>query len=331
MELITVVDILRDKKGLRKEAHLIFFEFCNMSCSFCHQDHDSRVGMTDIASKVDQLIANSSSTDSYIVNFTGGELFLDEFPDSLFEAFYEAGRRVLDYYDDVILVLGSNLVYSRLDRLKSLVDRLRVHGSVKVATSYDPAGRFSPSQRELFITNLKQMHDYVETVNVVITKQNIDSFLAGKEGIEVDWMCENFDVYFDHYIPSQMYKYLQPDEDLISKLYIHLNKRYPNTYPIKDWKNNLFNETTCRSTKIVNKDNVVTTCWSEAGKDSILDEAEGLKAKGDAEIRFIEKYSCLACEYYSRCGMRCFLHHSFVEDGLDDNCRIKMMYNVILS
>lgn len=330
MELIPVVDILREKKGLRKEAHLIFFEYCNLRCSFCHQDHDSRVGMTDIQRKVDQLVANTNPTDQYIVNFTGGELFLDEFPDSLFEAFYDAGKRVLEHFDDAVLVLGTNLVYKRVDRLVALVERLREHGNCIVATSYDPAGRFNPEDRKLFLENLVKIKDYVKTVNVVITKQNIESFLAGKEGAEVDWLCENFNVYFDHYIPSHMYEHLQPDEDLISKLYIHLNDRYPNSYPIKDWKENRFNETTCRSTKIVNKDNVVTTCWSEAGKNSILDEKEGLLAKDEAELRFVEKYGCFSCEYYSRCGMRCFLHHSFIEDGLDDSCRIKAMYDVIL-
>ncbi|MCY1297090.1 hypothetical protein D9M70_465160 [compost metagenome] len=90
------------------------------------------------------------------------------------------------------------------------------------------------------------------------------------------------------------------------------------------------NTTTCRSTKIINKDNVVTTCWSEAGKDAILDEQEGLLAKDEAELRFLEKYDCFSCEFYSRCGMRCFLHHSFVDDGLNDECQIKVMFKAIL-
>lgn len=330
MELIPVVDILRDKKGLRKEAHIIFFEYCNLRCSFCHQDHESKVGMDAINEKIDTLLSNTQRSDQYVVNFTGGELFLDEFPDELFEQYYSAGKRVLEHFDDVLLVLGTNLAYDRVDRLIKLYRRLKVHGRVEIATSYDPAGRFNAKTRAQFLRNLTLLGSYVKTINVVITKQNIESFLAGQEGEEVSWMVDNYNVYFDHYIPSTMYTYHQPDEDLISDLYLHLSEKYPNSYPVKDWKDNLFNETTCRSTKIVNKDGVVTTCWSEAGKDSILDEGKGLIAKNEAEMRFIEKYGCLSCEYYSRCGMRCFLHHSFVEDDLDDNCKIKEMYDKII-
>lgn len=329
MELIPVVNILQEKKGKWKEAHLILFEFCNLRCSFCHQDHDSKSGIESIQEKVDKLIANTDRRDPYIVNLTGGELFLDEFDDLLFDEYYIAGKRILEHFENALLVLGTNLIYHNVARLIKLVQRLKRHGRVQLATSYDPAGRFNAQQRDLFFKNLVIVREYVRTVNVVITKQNIHSFLDGHEGNEFAWLCEHFDVYFDHYIPSQMYEYIQPDEDLISRLYIHLNEHYPNSYPIKDWKDNVVNTTTCRSTKIINKDNVVTTCWSEAGKNAILDEKEGLLAKDEAELRFIEKYDCFACEYYSRCGMRCFLHHSFIEDG-NNTCQIKEMFKQIL-
>lgn len=329
MELIPVVNILQEKKGKWKEAHLILFEYCNLRCSFCHQDHDSKVGFDTIAEKVETLIANTDPRQPYVVNMTGGELFLDEFPDELFEQYYQAGKRIFEHFDDALLVLGTNLVYHRVERLIKLVNRLSTHGRVQIATSYDPAGRFDRVSRMLFMHNLQRVKEYVKTINVVITKQNIEAFLSEDEGYEVAWMCEHFDVYFDHYIPSQMYEYIQPDEDLISQLYLKLNERYPNSYPIKDWKNNAFNETTCRSTKIVNKDGIVSTCWSEAGKNAILDEAEGLKAKDEAEMRFVEKYNCFACEYYSRCGMRCFLHHSFIDDG-NSSCQIKEMFDKVI-
>lgn len=327
--LIPVVNILKDKKGRQREAHLILFEYCNLRCSFCHQDHDSKVGFDTIQQKVDNLIANSDKDDRYVLNLTGGELFLDEFPDSLFEEYFLAGKRLLEHYNDPLLVLGTNLIYESVDRVIALVERLKPFGRTVLATSYDPAGRFSAENRVLFFKNLNKVRDHVKTVNVVITKQNIQTFLDGKEGEEFNWLCDNFNVYFDHYIPSHMFEYLQPDENLISQLYLNLNDRYPNSYPLKDWKENMFNETTCRSTKIVNKDNVVSTCWSEAGKNSILDEGKGLVAKDEAEIRFIEKYDCFSCEYYSRCGMRCFLHHSFIE-GDNSVCQIKKLYDVIL-
>lgn len=331
-ELIPLVNILTDKKPTTKEAHLILFEYCNLSCSFCHQDHGSKLGFdsASVLAKVDTLIANAVATDHYVINITGGELFLDDVPDQLIESYATAARRLLTHFKDPIIVFGTNLIYQNIDRVIKLIEDLRKDGNVILATSYDPSGRFNSGDREVFFTNLEKVKHLVETVNVVITKQNIESFLAGGEGSEFDYLCANYTVYFDHYIPSKLYKQIQPDEDLISRLYLHLNDRYPESHPIKGWKESEWNDTTCRSTKIVNKEGVVTTCWSEAGKDSILDEAEGLKAKDDAETRFIERYNCFACEYYRRCGMRCFLHHNFIDDGKAE-CQIKKMYDVILT
>lgn len=332
MNLIPVVDILREKKGKWKEAHLILFELCNMRCSFCHQDHDSKVGLDGdlVIDKVAKLLATTHPDTAMVVNFTGGELFMNEVSDELFEAYYQVGKMALNHFKAIKLVFGTNLVYHNTDRVRHLIERLRVIDErVWLATSYDPAGRFNPAQRALFFKNLETLGDLVQTVNVVITKQNIQTFLDGKEGEEFAEMCERYDVYFDHYIPSQMYLHHQPDEDLISTMYIALNNKYPNSYPIKDWKNNVVNETTCRSTKIINKDGVISTCWSEAGKDAILDETEGLIAKDAAEIAFVEHYGCFECDYYSRCGLRCFLHDK-VLDSKSKVCSIREMFKVVL-
>lgn len=333
MDLIPVVDILRDKKGKWKEAHLILFELCNMRCSFCHQDHDSKVGLDGdlMIEKAAKLLATTHPDTAMVVNITGGELFMNEIGDDVFEAYYQVGKMCLEHFKDVKLVFGTNLVYHNTDRVKHLIERLRlIDPRVWLATSYDPAGRFNGAQRELFFQNLEVLGEYVQTVNVVITKQNIQIFLDGKEGDEFVWLCDRYDVYFDHYIPSQLYAYHQPDEDLISQLYIKLNDKYPNSYPIKDWKRNVVNETTCRSTKIINKDGVISTCWSEAGKDAILDEKEGLIAKDNAEVAFVEHYGCFSCEFYQRCGLRCFLHDTVLGEKSKD-CSIKAMFKVILA
>lgn len=330
-ELIPIIDLLEKKKGELKEAHLILFEYCNLRCSFCHQDHTSKVGMSADAmwDKVNALFESTDPRHPYVVNITGGELFLDEFPDDYFDVYYGIGRRILEHYDDATVVLGTNLVYRNVDRVVKLVESLKVHGKVKVATSYDPAGRFDRDTYPLFMQNLSTVREYVDTVNVVITKQNIETILAGKETTPLTWLCDNFSVYFDHYIPSTNYERLQPSEDLIGQLYLYLNEHHPNSHPLIGWKENQENVTTCRSTKIINKDGIVSTCWSEAGKDAILDEQLGLLAKNAAEERFLEHYGCFACEYYKRCGLRCFLHHSFIE-GTTTECSIKQMFKQIL-
>lgn len=331
-QMIELVDLLADKKGIQKEAHLVLFEYCNLSCSFCHQDHDSRVGLSsaEMWDKAETLMANTKPTDQYILNITGGELFLDEIPDEIFETYYQIAKRLFTYYDDVLIIFGANLIYTRVDRLENLIQRLEPLGRVRIATSYDPAGRFDRRSYELFMSNLNNLRAYVDTVNVVITKQNIERILTGKDTPDLTWLCDNFTVYFDHYIPSVSFETVQPTEDQIGELYLYLNEHHPNSHPLLSWKANEENITTCRSTKIITKDGIVTTCWSEAGKDAILDEGLGLIAKQQAEERFLEHYGCLACEYYSRCGLRCFLHHSFVESETQ-TCSIKSMFDVILA
>lgn len=332
MEMIPVYDILREKKGKWKEAHLILFELCNMRCSFCHQDHDSKVGLDRdlMIDKVSKLIETTSRDVAMVVNVTGGELFMDEVDDSYFETYYQVGKMALDHFKEIKLVFGTNLVYHDVERVRHLIERLRlIKPNVCLATSYDPVGRFNSAQRELFLQNLVVLGDLTETVNVVITKQNAQTFIDGNEGDEFIWMCDKFDVYFDHYIPSTRYVQHQPDEDLIGQLYISLNERHPNSYPIKDWKENVINETTCRSTKIINKDGIISTCWSEAGKDAILDEGKGLKAKDVAEVAFVEHYGCFECEYYARCGLRCFLHDTVLANKSTE-CSIRTMFKAIL-
>ena len=335
MNLIPVVDVLADKKGATKEAHLILFEKCNLRCSFCHQDHDSTVGLDadEIMRKGIRLVESSDLEAPIVINITGGELFTDDIEDWMFGYYLSLGEYLLQNFKRAKIVYGTNLVYEKVWRVERLMTMLSAHSSpsqgVSLSTSYDPAGRFNPAQRELFFKNLERVGLWVDTVNVVITKQNIDVFLNDREGVEVKDLAYDYDLYFDHYIPSERYEEHQPTESQIRQLYLKLAKKYPLSYPIASWKNQQFNETTCRSTKIINKDGVVTTCWSEAGKDAILDEGEGLVAKQSAEERFIEHYGCLSCEYYQRCGLRCFLHHSFIE-GSSTECEIKLLFDEIL-
>jgi molybdenum cofactor biosynthesis enzyme MoaA len=67
------------------EIHL--FEYCNLSCTFCGQDHDSKVGFDTIVAKskdVTEFIKRSHKSD-HILNIMGGEIFNDQIPDSLFD------------------------------------------------------------------------------------------------------------------------------------------------------------------------------------------------------------------------------------------------------
>lgn len=330
MNIIPVVDLLADKRSPVKEVHMILFEQCNISCSFCHQDHDSTVGMAQIREKADALVRQLDPNQEYRINITGGELFHDGVPDDIFEDYFYAASTLLDNHPKSDIYWGTNLLYDP-GRLRALLRRFdaipeytdRVH----LTTSYDPTGRFTVETRKQFLENLFQedIAARITTVNVVITKGNIDSIMGNKYKEDLDLIVSYFPVYFDHFIANHNYKLHQPSEERISEFYLFLRDNYPTTEPIAAMLRNETNELTCQSTIIQSDDGVVVTCWGEAGKDTTRDYEEGLRRKKAAEEAFLERYNCFACEYYRRCTLRCFLHHHSLDDQPEE-CEIKKMY-----
>ena len=48
--------ILRDKRDKQQEYTIHLFEFCNLSCPFCWQDHDNIVGIDTVLDKLESII-----------------------------------------------------------------------------------------------------------------------------------------------------------------------------------------------------------------------------------------------------------------------------------
>ncbi len=327
---IPLVDLLVDKRCGVKEVHLIWFEQCNLNCSFCHQDHDSVVGMDSIVEHTLSAINRLDPSMEYKVNITGGELFHDGIPDNLFNDYHTAMRCVLDKLPRSTIYIGSNLVFTP-DRLISLVDRLDGDGysdRVNLVTSYDPAGRFTQRDLYVFLENLEnpKIETRITTVNVVITKQNIDSILSGRYKDVLDNLYARFDLYFDHFMANDSYTLFQPSEEKIVSFFSYLRTHYPKSGPVDTMLRGDPAQLTCQSTIIFTDDNKMVTCWGEAGKDKTLDYDEGLVRKNEAENDFLEYYGCLSCEYYKRCTMRCFLHHRSLDERPTE-CQIKLFYD----
>lgn len=332
MSLIPLIDLLADKRNSTKEVHLIWFEHCNLTCTFCHQDHDSIVGMDSIFEKTKDTIARLDPAIEYKVNVTGGELFHDGISDEIFPVYLESIKLILDELPLADVVIGTNLVFNptRLIGLMGDLDKGGYGGRYSVSTSYDPAGRFNTSQLKLFLENiaLTEFRERISTVNVVITKQNIDSVLSGRCKVELDWLYASYPLYFDHFIANFNYAIYQPSEERILEFFLYMREHYPESSPIREMSDGRFGELTCQSTIIFTDDNKMVTCWGEAGKDKTMDYQEGLVRKNAAEQEFLEFYGCLSCEYYRRCTMRCFLHHRSLDERPPE-CQIKLLYDAL--
>lgn len=330
MSIIPMIDLLADKRNPIKEVHLIWFEHCNLSCSFCHQDHDSIVGMDSILEKTIDTITKLDPLVQYKVNVTGGELFHDDIADELFPVYLESIVKILEGLPRAEVLIGTNLVFNPV-RLIDMMNQLDSRGfkdRYSVATSYDPAGRFNTVQLEQFLKNiaLPGISERISTVNVVITKQNIDSVLSGRCKTDLDWMYSHYPLYFDHFMANDSYAAFQPSEERILEFFLYIKEHYPKSGPIQEMTRGNYGELTCQSTIIFTDDNQMVTCWGEAGKDRTMDYQEGLVRKNAAEQDFLEFYDCLSCEYYRRCTMRCFLHHRSLDERPKE-CQIKLLYD----
>lgn len=330
MQLIPMVDLLVDKKSTTREIHMILFEQCNIACSFCHQDHDSVVGMDSIREKTSELITSLDPKQEYRINITGGELFHDGIDDGIFEDYFYAATQLLDNLPNSSIYFGTNLLFDPT-RLIALMKRFSEHpdyeSKVFLTTSYDPSGRFNKATRAQFFDNLfhPDIYNLITTINVVITKGNIDNIIGKRYNDELRLLYDHFHLYFDHFIANHQYKLHQPSEERISEFYMFLKDNYPKSEPINEMLNNEFNKLTCQSTIIQTDSGKVVNCWGESGKDFTDDYEEGLRRKQKAEENFLQKYDCFSCEYYQRCTMRCFLHHHSL-DNQPEECTIKQMY-----
>ena len=167
-----------NKRSILGEIIVTLFEQCNMSCKFCNQDHNSKVGMDTIKDKlpvVKRAIENMSKTrEMFSVHFMGGEVFSDLVPDSCFDDYkyladeLEAWSKENNY--DVEICFTTNFVYEQTHRLQKLLDQCP---QVKLLTSYDPSGRFGLGQLNVFKKNVIAFEKYIKSANVIMTKPNI--------------------------------------------------------------------------------------------------------------------------------------------------------------
>jgi sulfatase maturation enzyme AslB (radical SAM superfamily) len=317
-ENLSAYKIIQSKVIDHAEVVINFFDYCNMQCVFCPQDHTDRVGTSkqEILSKAEivlDYIRSNSSTNTFLLHLMGGELFQDDLIDG----------RILEYFSEFIDTVESkkrldatvdynfitNLIFDRTD---AVLDFVRKH-NLELAISYDSAGRFNKSQLERFKQNVEIFKPYIRIVSCVMTQENINRVTEG-DGY-FDYLYSNFDCHWDHLLIADTYKHLDqqlPSESQLRDFYIHLVDNYPNTVNVQQFLNKKDSQkmscTRGNSLTIFSDNSMPHGCSGSAVVKNSTTEFTG-----DSKIvhNFIDSNMCLSCKYYSRCNLTCFIHNDY--------------------
>lgn len=329
--------LLANKRSERGEFFVNLFEYCNLSCSFCWQDHDSKVGMDSIVRNADNVIRQivASPLDGFDVNIMGGELFCDEINDDVFGDYEEFVLRIdeqaREHNKRCTYNWVTNLVYSDVDRVTALIDELRSYEiDTNLTTSYDSAGRFNKKTLRVFLNNLEKTSDYIKTIGVVLTKPTIERLLKDDDEV-LKYLYKDFTLFFDYYSPEKNAEKMAPSDELLLKGLIFLVDNYPKAGPIYDWINNFHNKMTCRSSNVVLPTGETGKCRVLLNKEQHKDFSTPINfvSNNNMELTFIEKNLCISCEYFDRCGLGCYLHSDFLRRATLPECVFKMMFDYI--
>jgi sulfatase maturation enzyme AslB (radical SAM superfamily) len=325
-------DLIRSKVVDYSEIVVNFFDYCNMKCSFCPQDHSSIEGMTreEILSKVPFIINYIQNTESneILLHLMGGELFQDELID----------RGFLQYYTEFIHLLESqkpknkkltynfitNLVFTRIVEVKSFCNK----HDLKIAISYDPVARFTKKQLLQFKANVEVFKSYIRIVSCVMTKQNMSAIIRGDEYFT--YLYNNFDCHWDHLlVGDSLLDIMMPKQSEVYEFYRHLVDNYPKTLNMlqfveKTIKTNKMGCTRGNSFTILSDNSIPKGCsGSVILKDATTEDIGSTKIIDN----FIQQNDCLSCEYYSRCNLTCFVNNDYKKIVKDiEGCVYKKVF-----
>jgi sulfatase maturation enzyme AslB (radical SAM superfamily) len=191
--------LIKDKVINHSEIVVNFFDYCNMRCAFCSQDHESKEGMSrlEILEKIPYILnyINTNNSNLFLLHLMGGELFQDELIDNNFLEYFSEFIETLEKQKPTGVELNynfiTNLVFTRTDKV---IEFLNKH-NLKIAISYDPVARFTPKQLVQFKTNVDIFKPYIRMVSSVMTKQNMNAIIS--EDNYFKYLYDNFTIHFE--------------------------------------------------------------------------------------------------------------------------------------
>jgi sulfatase maturation enzyme AslB (radical SAM superfamily) len=332
---------LKPKRDKQQEYTIHLFEFCNLSCSFCWQNHGNIVGLDTVLDKLDPIekFLKSEKKSKVVFNIMGGEIFADEiYNDKLNNDYIELARGISrlgeKYNIETAINWVTNLVTSKIPEIEHLLSETAKFGVPSTLfTSYDPAGRFNKKNLEIYKKNLYYFKDKLDGIGILLTRPNINRWLQDKDPFLKELYDAGFYIYADYYMPDKTAMFQAPsDLDMynVFKLFID---HYPKIDPIRSWIEHDKNYISCRSSKLVLEDGTMCMCGnlvqSPVDKEMYISDIKPMD-NTPIEEKFVNKYNCLTCEFFDRCTLGCFMAHDYKhrEEVLDE-CVYKLAHRYI--
>ena len=335
--------LLEEKRPSIAEIELTLFENCNIECDFCFHDKKSTTGMTmhEMLSKLDIIEdfmkARQGTVEMMQVNIVGGELFQDRYMEELLERYFIIASlmHVMAQrygYSNFRIVWVSNFLFVKRDMVKKLVDDLRGRDlDNHLIVSYDFDGRpMSNNYRK----NIEWFGpEYIISVNLVGTTQSITEFLKDEDDF-FKWLYSTFTLYFDDFIPDKGTDDMLPPDSMIYEWYRFIADRYPKINPVATLLENERNEMHCLSLNKITifPDNRTANCrWHRYDQNDFNTEFDIHDNAGMMQ-NYIDELGCLSCEYFQRCGLRCFTQSDWrnrQRDMTNPKCPMKAFFNYV--
>lgn len=335
-----ITDILRNKRDDRQEYTIHLFEYCNLSCSFCWQDHDSLVGVDEVMSRLDsiKIMLDKEVKSRAVFNIMGGEVFAPAiFTPEMRKTYIDLAKGIVAIAKErgieVTLNWVTNLAMEDRTQLNLFIEDCRDEDlPTEFSTSYDPKGRFNRKQFKIYKANLEYYGpDMIRTVALVLTKQNIEEFLKDENEF-FKWIYDSgFAIYFDYLMPDSKTNAVPSDTDLFN-MFKFLIDNYPRCEPISGWLTRLPSSMSCKSSKLILEDGTICGCGNlidpKVAKE-IYEVPLNPTNNFAIEDNFMEKYGCLTCEYFNRCELGCFMQHNYKFRDEMDECVYKVTHRYI--
>lgn len=326
-----LVQLVQKKRGSNREFFVNFFEACNLNCVFCWQDHKSWLGVDNIPQKADQILAMVRPGERSIINVMGGELFMDKVPNWVFDDYVRFCQRIHEGLggENYVINFVTNLIHEDIMRVIGFFETLGAAGiRYDACTSYDPCGRFNAADRELFFENLEFYGDLLTNVSVVMTRPNIRYLMEHPDDDLFTKIYGAVPVFFDYYSPEKNREKLQPTDVELVDFMLWLNQHYPDAEPIRSYASGAENTTSCRSSTILLPSGETGSCRILANRDEFKSNPGVVDNIHEAEVRYVEHFGCLSCEYFRQCGLGCFLHADHVSITTQ-TCEFKRFYRSV--
>lgn len=332
---MSLYKLIENKVSAFGEIVVLFFDHCNLNCSFCPQNHSSLEGTKEeeILSKVPIVvdwINKNQKTQYFKLHIMGGELFQDHWIEKnylqIYQKFIDQVKDKVSKEKSLYFNFVTNLVFDQTEKVMNFL----IKNDLKFSISYDAKGRFNNKQFEVFKRNVEIFKDKIEMCSLVMSKQNIEAITKGDEMF--DYLYKNFTCDFDSFLPSvKTTDSMMPKESEVLQFNKLLVDRYPNCLNVTP-----FTEDEKELKMSCTRGNSLTVLYNNEipeGCSGALYLTQGLgiensKSKDPFSVgittNFFEKYNCFECEFYKRCPFTCFIKEDYEKLIKDvDGCLIK--------